>query len=121
MYGALDADIMEVKTNLPSGLTKYDNYQRSSLSQKVSFNIAIIRKLVGSDQELSDIIAILTYIYDPEKMKLFEKKPIDWILGFLDVLRLSHFYNSEKTDILTKLGSLLPKEDDEEDWGEDES
>ena len=100
---------------------RYHDYNISSLSQKVSFNIKIIRKLVGSDEELGDAIAMLTYIDDPKNTELLEKEPIKWILGLLDVLRLSHFYNSEKTDILTKLGSLFPKEDEEEDWAEDES
>jgi len=112
---------MGVNRNL-SKQSKYYDYKTSSLSQKVSFNIEIIRSLVGSDQELGDIIAVLMYIDSPENKKLLEeKKPIKWILGLLDVLRLSHFYNSDKTDILTKLGSLFPKQDEEEDWGEDES
>jgi len=101
--------------------SKYYSYQQASLSQKVSFKNPIIRELVGSDQELGDSIALLTYINNPEKMKLLETDPIKWIIGLLDVLRLSHFANSEKTDILSKLGFLFPKEDEEEDWAEDES
>lgn len=101
--------------------SKYDSYQRASLSQKVSFKIAILRELVGSDQELGDSIAVLTYVNDPENMKLLETIPMKWVIGLLNVLRLSHFANSEKTDILSKLGFLFPKEDEEEDWSEDES
>ena len=101
--------------------SKYYAYQQASLSQKVSYKIPIIRELVGSDQELGDSIAILTYINDPKKMKICETNPIQWVIGLLDVLRLSHFTNSEKTDILSKLGFLFPKQDEEEDWSEDES
>jgi len=97
--------------------SKYYSYQQASLSQKVSFKIPILRELVGSDQELGDSIAVLSYIGNPENLK---KTPIKFTLGLLDVLRLSHFVNNEKTDILSKLGFLFPKEDEEEDWSEDE-
>jgi len=97
--------------------SKYYSYQQASLSQKVSFKIPILRELVGSDQELGDSIAVLSYIGNPENLK---KPPIKFTLGLLDVLRLSHFVNNEKTDILSKLGFLFPKEDEEEDWSEDE-
>jgi len=101
--------------------SKYYSYQQASLSQKISFNIDILRKLAGSDQQLSDSIAILTYISDPKKEELLKKDSIKWILGLLDVLRLSHFATSEKTNEISKLGFMLPRQDEEEDWAEDES
>ena len=78
---------------------------QASLSQKVSYDTAIIKKLAGSDPQISDSIAVLSYINDPEN---FKKTPIEFMLGLLDVLRLSHLATSEKTDIITKLGFMLP-------------
>ena len=78
---------------------------QASLSQKVSYDIAIIRKLAGSDPQISDSIAVLSYINEPEN---FKKSPTEFMLGLLDVLRLSHLATSEKTDIITKLGFMLP-------------
>ena len=82
--------------------------QQASLSQKVSFDIAIIRKLAGSDPQISDSIAILSYINDPEN---FKKPPIEFMLGLLDVLRLSRFATSEKTNEISKMGFMLPNRD----------
>jgi hypothetical protein len=80
----------------------------ASLSQKVSFDFKILIKLAGSDPDISDSIAVLTYIKEPENLK---KSPIDFMLGLLDVLRLSHFATSEKTDIISKLGFMLPAQE----------
>jgi hypothetical protein len=81
---------------------------QASLSQKVSFDFEILRKLAGSDPQLSDSIAVLTYINEPANLK---KPPIDFMLGLLDVLRLSHLATSEKTDIISKLGFMLPAQE----------
>ena len=78
---------------------------QASLSQKVSYDNALIKKLVGSDPQISDSIAVLSYINDKEN---FKKSPIEFMLGLLDVLRLSHLATSEKTDIISKLGFFLP-------------
>ena len=78
---------------------------QASLSQKVSYDIAIIRKLAGSDPQISDSIAVLSYINEPEN---FKKSPTEFMLGLLDVLRLSHFSTSEKTNEISKLGFMLP-------------
>ena len=78
---------------------------QASLSQKVSYDNTLIKKLAGSDPQISDSIAVLSYINDPET---FKKSPIEFMLGLLDVLRLSHFATSEKTDIISKLGFFLP-------------
>lgn len=96
---------------------KYYDYKTSSLGQKVSFTHKMLRHLAGSDQELSDSIATLTYLEETKG----QKKDVKWFIGYLDVLRQSHFATSEKTDILTKLSFMFPKEDEEEDWSEDES
>lgn len=78
---------------------------QASLSQKVSFDNELIKKLAGSDPQISDSIAVLSYINDPENLK---KSGIEFMLGLLNVLRLSHLATSEKTDIISKLGFMLP-------------
>ena len=78
---------------------------QASLSQKVSFDNELIQKLAGSDPQISDSIAVLSYINDPENLK---KSAIEFMLGLLNVLRLSHLATSEKTDIISKLGFMLP-------------
>ena len=79
---------------------------QAMLSQKVSFDIPLIRKLAGSDPQISDSIAVLSYINDPEN---FKKSPIEFMLGLLDVLRLSHFATSPHTNEISKMGLMLPK------------
>ena len=59
---------------------------QASLSQKVSFDNELIKKLAGSDPQISDSIAVLSYINDPENLK---KPAIEFMLGLLNVLRLS--------------------------------
>ena len=78
---------------------------QASLSQKVSYDNELIKKLAGSDPQISDSIAVLSYINDPENLK---KPAIEFMLGLLNVLRLSHLATSEKTDIISKLGFMLP-------------
>ena len=97
--------------------TKYYTYQQASLSQKVSFKSPILQKLSGSDKELSDSIGVLWYLGETGVM---DKKNTEFILGLLDVLRLSHFATSEKTNEISKLGFMIPKQDDDEDWKEEE-
>ena len=46
--------------------SKYQFYQEASLSQKLSDKIPNLAKLSGTDQEISDSIAVLTYLNDPE-------------------------------------------------------
>ena len=98
--------------------SKYYTYQQASLSQKASYKNPILKKLSGTDQELSDSIAVIWYLGEK---KMVDKKDTEFILGLLDVLRLSHFATSEKLNEISKLGFLMPKQDEEEDWSEDES
>lgn len=108
---------MGVRRGLSRSQGKYYDYKTSSLGQKVSFTHKKLKLLVGSDAKLSDTIATLTYIEETKG----QKKDMKWFLGMLDILRQSRFATSEKTDILTKLSFMFPKEDEEEDWSEDES
>ena len=87
---------------------KYYTYQQASLSQKAAFKNPILQKLSGSDQELSDSIGVLWYLGETGMM---DKKDTKFILGLLDVLRLSHFATSDKINEITKLGFMMPKAD----------
>lgn len=89
--------------------TKYQFYQEASLSQKLADKIPILAKLSGTDPEISDSIAVLTYLNDPRN---FKKSGIEFMLGLLDVLRLSHFATSERNNEITKMGLMMPKSED---------
>ena len=95
--------------------SSYEFWKEASLSQKLADSASteeMYPKLAGSDKELSDSIAIISYITDKEKMELMKTDPMQWLLGLLNYLRMSAFATSEKTDILTKLGLQMPKAED---------
>ena len=89
--------------------SKYEFWKEASLSQKLAHKIPIYQKLAGSDVQISDSIAVLSYINDPEN---FKKSPTEFMLGLLNVLRLSHFATSEKVNEITKMGLQMPKAED---------
>lgn len=89
--------------------SKYQFWQEASLSQKLADKIPIYQKLAGTDVQISDSIAVLTYISDQEN---FKKTPIEFMLGLLNVLRISHFATSEKVNEITKMGMQMPKGED---------
>ena len=93
---------------MPKKSSDFEFRQQASLSQKVSYDIPLIRKLAGSDVQISDSIAVLSYINDQEN---FKKSPIEFMLGLLDVLRLSRFATSEKTNEISKMGFMLPSKE----------
>jgi len=93
---------------MPKRTSDLEFRQQASLSQKVSYDIPLIQKLAGSDPQISDSIAVLSYISNPEN---FKKPPIEFILGLLNVLRLSRFATSEKTNEISKMGFMLPAKD----------
>ena len=90
--------------------SKYQFYQEASLSQKLSAKIPILAKLSGTDPEISDSIAVLTYLSKPENLK---KDGIAFTLGLLDVLRLSNFATSQPNNEITKMGLMIPNSEDE--------
>ena len=92
---------------MPQNRSKYEFIQEASLSQQLAAKIPLYQKLAGSDRELSDSIAVLTYINNPENLK---RPGIDFVLGLLDVLRLSHFATSEQVNEITKMGLQMPKD-----------
>jgi len=97
--------------------SKYQFYQEASLSQKLADKQPLYQKLAGSDTELSDSIAIIWYFTE---RKMIDKEDSDFILGLLDVLRMSRFATSEKVNEITKMGMQMPKgEDIISDFGED--
>ena len=94
---------------MPQSKSKYQFYQEASLSQKLADKIPIYQILAGTDVQISDGIAVLTYINDKEN---FKKPPIEFMLGLLNVLRISHFATSEKVNEITKMGMQMPKGED---------
>lgn len=96
---------------MPKKPSNFEFRQQASLSQRTGFHIPIIQKLAGSDPEISDSIAILSFIDDPKNMKLLEEDPIKGIIGLLDYLRLSRFATSDKTNEISKMGFMLPAEE----------
>lgn len=89
--------------------SNYEFYKEASLSQKLADSYPLYTQLAGTDRELSDAIALLSYLTDEENIKILQKAPSKWIIGLLNVLRMSAFATSEKTDTLTKMGMHLPK------------
>ena len=99
--------------------SKYQFYQEASLSQKLADKLPLYQQLAGTDKDISDSIAVLSYLYDPDpkkrerREKLRVENPIQWMIGLLDVLRMSAFATSEKTNEITKMGMQMPKAEDE--------
>jgi len=88
--------------------TKYQFFQEASLSQKLADKIPLYQQLAGSDRELSDSIAILSYLKEKELVG----EEIDFIIGLLNVLRMSAFATSEKVNEISKMGMQMPKAED---------
>ena len=86
--------------------SRFEVYHDSIMSQRVSKDNPILEKLSGTDRELSDSIAVITYLGE---QGIMNKEDTKFILGLLDVLRLSHLATSETTNEITKLGFMLPK------------
>lgn len=88
--------------------TKYQFFQEASLSQKLAHKIPLYQQLAGSDRELSDSIAILSYL----KKRGLVGEEMDFIIGLLNVLRMSAFATSEKVNEISKMGMQMPKAED---------
>jgi len=84
--------------------SNFEFRQQASLSQRTSSEIPILQQLAGSDQEISDAIAVLNYF----KEKGVIIKNLDFMIGLLNYLRLSAFATSEKTNEISKMGFMLP-------------
>lgn len=98
--------------------TKYYTYQQASLSQKVAFKDKIFQELAGADPELSESIGVLITLC--QFGILNPKDPnVKLMLAILHAKRKARFATSEKTNEITKLGFMLPKADDDEDWSEE--
>lgn len=82
--------------------------QQTSLSQRVGDQIPIMQMLSGTDPEISDSIAVLIYTNDPKNIELLQKDRVAWIIGLLNVIRLSRFATSDKTNEISKMGFMLP-------------
>ena len=90
--------------------SKYQFYQEASLSQKLADKYPLYQKLAGADRDLSDSIAVLSYLGEKG---LIDQNDTDFIIGLLDVLRMSRFATSERVNEITKMGLQMPKAEDE--------
>jgi len=98
---------------MPQSKSKYQFYQEASLSQKLADKIPIYQQLAGSDPAISESIGVLLYIDNPENMKVLSEKPLQWIVGLLNVIRQARFATSEKVNEISKMGMQMPKAEDE--------
>lgn len=92
-------------------LSDYAFGRVASLSQRAAAEKTMLQKTVGSDPEISDAIAVMSYLADDDANRLRKKDPLEWTIGLLDVLRISHFATSERTDIISKLGFFSPQKE----------
>lgn len=89
--------------------SKYEFYKEASLSQQLADTYPLYTQLAGADREISDMIAVLSYMTKPENIELSKTDPIKWLIGLLNVKRMSAFATSEKTNEITKMGLQMPK------------
>ena len=78
----------------------------ASLSQLAAKDNPILQMVSGTDQELSDAIAVIWLLGEE---KILNEKDTRFLLRLLDVLRLSHFATSPSLNEISKLGFLMPK------------
>ena len=78
----------------------------ASLSQLAAKDNPILQMVSGTDQELSDSIAVIWLL---KSKKMINEETADFILELLDVLRFSHFATSPSLNEISKLGFLMPK------------
>lgn len=89
-----------------SGRTSdFEFRQQVSLSSRASAEIEVLKLLSGSDPKISNNIGLIWYL---TQKGMIDKKSSEFILGLLDVLRLSAFATSDKTNEISKLGFMLP-------------
>lgn len=91
--------------------------QGASLSQILSASEQgkLYQRLAGTDKEISDAIAVLSYLRETGIIG----EDIDFVIGLLNVLRMSAFATSPHTNEITKMGLQMPKgESVVRDYGE---
>lgn len=94
---------------MTQGKSRQEFYQQASLSQKLSDKYPLFQMLAGSDRDLSDSIAVLSYLGEKN---MIDKNDTDFIVGLLNVLRMSRFATSEKVNEISKMGMMMPKGED---------
>ena len=102
---------------MPQSKSKYYIYQQASLSQKVAFKDKIFQKLAGSDPATSESIGFFEVL---GAHGFIDLKDPTWklVLALLDMTRKARFATSEKTNEITKLGFMSPKETSEVDFSD---
>lgn len=84
-------------------------YRNALMAQQLAHKQPLYSKLAGSDREISERMAIIDYLRDPEAKKVLTSDPLLWVFGLLDRQRMAAFATSERTGEVTKLGLGLPK------------
>lgn len=92
---------------MPKKSSDFEFRQQTSLSQRVSFLIDMMKHLAGSDPETSLAIANLRVLGQNNIINL-EDPGIKLLLDMLDGRRLALFATSEKTNEISKMGFMLP-------------
>lgn len=83
-----------------------DLFEKISLSQKISAADPHIKDYVGADVELARSIALIHVLRDE---KIVSEELTNLALKIMIEENKSTFASSEKTDIYSKLGLMLPK------------
>ena len=84
-------------------------YRNALMAQQLAQKTPLYTQLAGADREISERIAVLSYLRDPEANEVRKKDSMLWVIGLLDHLRMAAFATSERTGEVTKLGLGLPK------------
>lgn len=99
--------------------SKYEIYKEASLSQKVAYRHREYGEYAGSDPNTSLKIAMINILAKHKFLSLDD--PIIMLAkDALNEKRKALFATSERTNEISKLGFLSPKQDSESDWSEDE-
>lgn len=92
---------------MPKRSSDFEFRQQTSLSQKVSFLISMMKSLAGSDPDTSLAIANLL-VWGKHKIINLEDPGIKLLLDMLDGRRLALFATSPTTNEISKMGFMLP-------------
>lgn len=97
--------------------SRFETYQEASLSQKVAFRNPEFSDYSGTDPKTSLAIAKLNVLI---RYKIIDPKDPLIVLAkaMLHEKRKALFATSERINEISKLGFLVPKDTETEDWSE---
>lgn len=93
-------------------------YKEATMSQRLSNKDGRYSKFAGSDQAISDKLAFFEALGELGLIDL-KTGPVKVLMVILDYKRVSRFATSERTNEITKMGLLMPKEPDESDYNDE--